>query len=85
MEAGAVGAAVESAAGNIYTGVCIDTACTLGICTERNALFNMITHDENKIMRVLAVRTDGKVLLHAAHVVNLWRSSCRKHTARSKS
>ena len=27
-------AAVESVAGNIYAGVSVDEACTLGICTE---------------------------------------------------
>ena len=43
VEAGGVGVAVETASGNIYTGVCVDGACTLGICAERNAIFNMIT------------------------------------------
>ena len=43
LEAGVVAAAVLSNTGRIYTGVCIDTACTLGVCAERNALFNMIS------------------------------------------
>ena len=30
IEAGGVAAAILTAAGNVYTGVCIDTACTLG-------------------------------------------------------
>ena len=34
VEAGGVAAAVLSASGKIYTGVCVDTACTLGICAE---------------------------------------------------
>ncbi len=38
MEAGGVAAAIETTAGNIYTGVCVDGACTLGICAERNAI-----------------------------------------------
>lgn len=59
VEAGAVAAAIESDKGNIYVGVCIDTACTLGICAERNAIFNMITNGENKIKRVLAIMPDG--------------------------
>ena len=42
---GSVAAAVLSRSGRIYTGVCIDTACTLGICAERNAIFNMITKE----------------------------------------
>lgn len=32
IEAGGVAAAIESASGKIYVGVCIDTACTLGVC-----------------------------------------------------
>ena len=52
-------AAIESASGKIYTGVCVDTSCTLGICAERNALFNMITNGENEIKRVLALMSDG--------------------------
>ena len=60
VEAGEVAAAVESATGRIYTGVCVDTACTLGICAERNAIFNMLTNGEHRIRRVLAVMPDGK-------------------------
>lgn len=60
VTAGEVAAAVESVSGKIYTGVCIDTASTLGICAERNAIFNMITNGETEIRRVLAVMPDGK-------------------------
>lgn len=60
VEAGGVAAAIESTGGNIYVGVCVDTACTLGICAERNALFNMITQGESSIRRVLAIMPDGK-------------------------
>ncbi|MCD7995265.1 MAG: cytidine deaminase [Clostridia bacterium] len=60
IEAGAVSAAVLSATGAIYTGVCIDTCSTLGICAERNAIFNMITNGEQEITRVLAIMPDGK-------------------------
>ena len=58
--AGGVAAAVESASGRIYVGVCVDTSCTLGICAERNAIFNMITNGEQYIKRVLAIMPDGK-------------------------
>ena len=60
VEAGGVGAAVLSESGRIYTGVCIDTCSTLGICAERNAIFNMIASGEDKIKRVLAVMPNGK-------------------------
>lgn len=39
----------------------IDTACTLGMCAERNAIANMITNGESKIDKVVAVMEDGKV------------------------
>lgn len=60
IDAGGVAAAVLSSSGKIYTGVCIDTCCTLGICAERNAIFNMITNGEDKISRVLCVMGSGK-------------------------
>lgn len=59
MEVGSVGAAVLSDAGNIYTGICIDTACGMGMCAERNAIANMLTNGENKITKVVAVMPDG--------------------------
>ena len=58
--AGGVAAAIEASSGKIYTGVCVDTSCTLGICAERNAIFNMITNGDNKIKRVIAIMSDGK-------------------------
>lgn len=62
MEAGWVGAAVLGAGGRIYTGVCIDTACSLGFCAERAALAAMFTAGEYRAQRVCAVAADGRVL-----------------------
>lgn len=62
IDAGGVAAAVESASGKIYVGVCVDSACTLGICAERNALFNMLTNGEDSFRRVIAIDRDGKVI-----------------------
>ncbi len=59
VTAGEVSAAVRSRSGRIYTGVCVDTCSTLGICAERNAIFNMITHGEQEIDRVLCILPDG--------------------------
>ena len=56
---GEVAAAVLSKSGRIYTGVCIDTCSTLGICAERNAIFNMITNGESEIDKVLCILPDG--------------------------
>lgn len=62
VEAGGVAAAVESASGRIYTGVCVDSACTLGICAERNAIFNMLTNGEDSIKRVIAISQAGEAI-----------------------
>lgn len=62
MCSGGVGAAVVSKKGNIYTGVCIDTDCSLGMCAERNALSTMITNGEYEIKMVAAVNKKGQVL-----------------------
>ena len=59
---GGVGAAVVSKSGNIYTGVCIDTDCSLGMCAERNAISTMITNGEFEIKMVAAVDKKGNVL-----------------------
>ncbi len=60
IDAGGVAAAILSSSGKIYTGVCIDTCSTLGICAERNAIFNMITNGEHKIEKLLAIMPNGK-------------------------
>ena len=59
MTCGEVAAAVLSKSGKIYTGVCIDTCSGLGVCAERNAIFNMITNGEQEIDKVLCIMPDG--------------------------
>ena len=59
VSAGGVGAAILSKSGKIYAGVCVDTCSTLGICAERNAIFNMITSGENEIDKVIAIMGNG--------------------------
>ena len=61
IDAGGVAAAILTKTGNIYVGVCIDTASTLGMCAERNAIANMITNGESQIDKVVAVMPNGKV------------------------
>ena len=61
IEAGGVAAAILTKKGNVYVGVCIDTASTLGMCAERNAIANMITNGESQIDKVVAVMPSGKV------------------------
>ncbi len=62
MSSGGVGAAILTKQGNIYTGVCIDTDCSLGMCAERNALSTMITNGEYDVEMIIAVTKVGKVI-----------------------
>lgn len=55
ISAGSVGAAILTENHNIYTGVCIDTACSLGFCAERNAIGNMITNGEEEIEKLVCI------------------------------
>lgn len=48
--------------GNIYTGVNIDTDCSLGMCAERNAISTMITAGEFETEKVVAVNKKGQIL-----------------------
>ena len=59
IEAGAVGASILTKGHNIYTGVCIDTASSLGMCAERNAIANMITNGENEIIKLVCIDSKG--------------------------
>lgn len=61
IEAGGVSAAILTKSGNVYLGVCIDTCSGLGMCAERNAMANMLTHGESEIDMVVAVMPDGRV------------------------
>lgn len=61
-EAGGVGAALLTESGGVYTGVCIDTASSMGFCAEHAAAAAMVTAGENRVVRMVAVNWDGNVL-----------------------
>ena len=61
-EAGGVAAAILTEAGNVYVGVCIDTACSMGFCAEHSAAAAMITAGEQHIEKLVAVGRDGRIL-----------------------
>lgn len=56
---GDVGSAIETEAGNIYTGVCVDTGAT-GFCAEQSAAAAMVTAGEFRIRQVVAVWSDSR-------------------------
>jgi cytidine deaminase len=59
FSAGVVGAAILTARGNIYTGICIDLACGLGFCAEVAAVAEMLKARETHILAVVAVSNEG--------------------------
>jgi len=61
FSAGSVGAAILTAKGNIYTGICIDLACGLGFCAEVAAVAEMLKARETHVLAVVAM-SDGGIL-----------------------
>lgn len=59
FSAGSVGAAVLTASGNIYSGICIDLACGLGFCAEVAALAEMLKARETHVIGIAAVDHRG--------------------------
>ena len=60
--AGAVGAAILTAQGNIYTGICIDLECGLGFCAEVAAAAEMLKARERHVLAVVAVSKRGVLM-----------------------
>jgi cytidine deaminase len=52
---GDVACALSTGAGNVYLGVCIDTASGTGFCAEHSAIAAMITAGEFRIEKIVAV------------------------------
>ncbi|MDC9592860.1 cytidine deaminase family protein [Xenorhabdus sp. IM139775] len=59
---GHVGAVIQSKSGHIYTGINIDTACSMGFCAEHGAIAEMIKQGETQIIRIIAVNRHGNIL-----------------------
>ena len=60
---GPVAAALLTDKGNIYVGVNIDMGCSLGMCAERNAMGTMFTNGESKVVKILALRPRGRIIM----------------------
>ena len=61
-DAGGVGAALLAPDGVVYTGVCIDTACSMGFCAEHAAAAAMVTAGGGHVLKMIAVDWDGSIL-----------------------
>ena len=61
-EAGSVAAALLTDSGQIYTGICIETKCSMGFCAEHAAAAAMITAGESHVVKMVAINKRGNVL-----------------------
>ena len=61
-EAGSVAAAILTSNGHIYTGICIETACSMGFCAEHSAAAAMLTAGESEIIKMVAINKRGNIL-----------------------
>jgi len=62
ISSGSVAAVILTKNHHIYKGVCIDTACSLGMCAERNAISTMITNKDYSISKIVCIGSDMKIL-----------------------
>ena len=61
-EVGKVACALETVDGNIYTGINIDTACSMGFCAEAIAIGSMVTNNESIIKKIVAVSANHGII-----------------------
>ena len=80
--AGGVAAAIMSASGRVYTGICVDTQCSMGFCAEHAAVAEMLKARESEIVLVVAVTSGGKVITPCGRCRELmWQISPRNRNA----
>lgn len=56
-----VACALLTEKGTVFTGVCIDTPSSMGFCAEHSAIAQMITNEESRIIKIVAVGKNDKV------------------------
>lgn len=59
---GSVASAILTTQGNVYVGISIDTACSMGFCAEHSAIAEMLKHREVQIEKLIAVTENGEVV-----------------------
>jgi cytidine deaminase len=59
--AGSVAAALLAGSGTIHTGICLDTACSLGFCAEHSAIADMLKSRQRRIIAIVAVDAAGDI------------------------
>jgi cytidine deaminase len=59
---GTVAAALRTRSGKIYTGICVDTACSMGFCAEHSAVAEMLKAHEAEVETIVAVSEDSGII-----------------------
>lgn len=81
--AGDVAASLLTRAGNVYTGICVDTACSIGFCAEHAAVAEMLKARESEVAVVVAVDDAGHILPPCGRCRELlWQVSPKNRDAR---
>jgi cytidine deaminase len=79
--AGSVAAAILTRGGRVYTGICVDTACSMGFCAEHAAVAEMLKARESEIALVVAVSEAGVVAPCGRCRELMWQVDARNRTA----
>lgn len=61
VRVGDVACALVTDKGNVYTGICIDAACSIGFCAEHAAISSMLTHGETRILKLVSISEHGVI------------------------
>jgi cytidine deaminase len=78
-----VAAALMSASGRIYTGVCVDTGSSLGFCAEHAAIAEMLKARESEIALVVAVSAEFGIIPPCGRCRELmWQVDARNRATR---
>lgn len=56
---GEVGSILITEKGNLYEGVSLHASCGIGTCAEHTAILNMLAKGETRIIKIVAVGTEG--------------------------
>lgn len=62
IECGYVAAALETEDGEVYTGISIDTSCSLGFCAEHGAVAELLKAGKSVVKSMVAVDSTGNVV-----------------------
>lgn len=79
--AGSAAAAILGRSGRVFTGICVDTACSLGFCAEQAAVADLLKARESEIALVVAVTAGGVIAPCGRCRELLWQVDPRNRAA----